>query len=146
MSKARKIASCLELASACVRDARLLLAAESRNAAYLASQAAEHVVTAVATSEDLHIERKDAHQLDTIVRKLPSDNPDRDVLASISFLEAYATSYRYGTPTGRVPASPSIDRVAVALDRIEAVIAILCAHFGVRLSEEGAASNTAPRR
>ena len=43
----------------------------SRNAAYLASQAAEHVIRAIATSEDLHIERKDAHRLDVTVSRIP---------------------------------------------------------------------------
>lgn len=146
MSKARKMASCLDLAEACLRDARLLLGAQSRNAAYLASQAAEHVVTAVATSEDIHIERKDAHQLDTIVRKLPAENPDRTALASISFLEAYATSYRYGTPTGRVPSTPPFDRIETALDQVEALVTALRTHFGIPAGTGGTASNVAPRR
>lgn len=146
MSKARKIASCLDLAEACLRDARLLLGAQSRNAAYLASQAAEHLVTAVATSEDIHIERKDAHQLDTIVRKLPAENPDRATLTAITFLEAYATSYRYGTPTGRVPSTPAFDRIEKALDQVETLIAGLRKHFGVPAGTDGTAANVTPRR
>ncbi|MER2249199.1 hypothetical protein ABS772_04645 [Methylorubrum podarium] len=145
MSKERKIATCLELAQGCASDARLLIGAASRNAAYLASQAAEHVVTAIATSEDLHIERKDAHQLDTIIRRIPTQHPDHAALSSISFLEAYSTSYRYGTPTGRVPISPPTDRVAAALDEIERLIAELRRHFDVEASG-GIARNVAPRR
>lgn len=131
---------------ACVRDARLLLKVESRNGAYLASQAAEHVVMAVATSEGIHIERKDAHRLDTIVRKMPPENPDRDALASISFLEAYATRYRYGTPTGRVLMMPPIDRISKSLHAIEQLIAVLRTHVRIDPNVDGAAANTAPRR
>ncbi|WP_375273980.1 hypothetical protein [Methylorubrum thiocyanatum] len=145
MSKGRKIAACLELAEGCAHDARLLIGAASRNAAYLASQAAEHIITAVATSEDIHIERKDAHQLDTIIRRLPPKHPDHAMLTSISFLEAYSTSYRYGTPTGRVPISPPMDRVAAALERIDTLITELRRHFAIE-EGGGTARNVAPRR
>lgn len=60
---------------------------QSRDAAYLASQAAEHLVRAVATSEDLHIKRKDAHQLDTTIRRLPDTNADKPGLREIALLE-----------------------------------------------------------
>lgn len=146
MSKGRRIATCLELARECAKDARILLKAESRNAAYLASQAAEHLITAVATAEGIHIERKDAHQLDTIVRKIPEENPDRRALAAITFLEAYATSYRYGTPTGRVPTTPSSDRVEDALAAIDGLIVSLEEHFAIEAEVGGTASNPVPRR
>lgn len=145
MSKARKIATCLDLAAGCIRDARLLAGAESRNAAYLASQAAEHRVTAVATAEDLHIERKDAHQLDTIVRRLPAANSLLDDLASITFLEAYATSYRYGTPTGRIPATPSRERLISAIDQLDAQLKRLRQHFQVPAGAETASRTDAIR-
>jgi HEPN domain-containing protein len=145
MSKGRKIATCLELAEGCARDARLLIGAASRNAAYLASQAAEHLVTAIATSEDIHIERKDAHQLDTIIRRIPPEHPDQAALTSIGFLEAYSTSYRYGTPTGRVPTSPPMDRVTAALERIDTLLAALRQHFDIE-EGGGTARNVAPRR
>ncbi len=145
MSKGRKIATCLDLAEGCACDARLLLGVTSRNAAYLASQAAEHLVTAIATSEDIHIERKDAHQLDTIIRRIPPENPDHPTLMSIGFLEAYATSYRYGTPTGRLPASPPMDKVVAALETIDRLIPELHRYFDIDESS-GAARTIAPRR
>lgn len=61
MSKARSFAADLKLAAECARDARTLLAIQSRNGAYLASQAAEHLVRAVATSVDMPIKGRDAH-------------------------------------------------------------------------------------
>ena len=106
MSKARSLAADLKLAGECARDARTLPTIQSRNAAYLASQAAEHLVRAVATSEDLHIERRDAHQLDTTIRRLPDTNADKPALREVAFLEFYGTTYRYPTPSGRTPAMP----------------------------------------
>ena len=119
--------------------------APTRNAAYLTSPAAKHLVTAIATAENIHIERKDAHQLDTIVREIPSESPDRPSLTALTFLEAYATSFRYGTPTGRVPAAPWSDRGGDARAIIEALIASLEAHVHVD-GTNGGASHRGPRR
>jgi hypothetical protein len=44
------IAAALRLAAGCLRDARLLADAGSRNAAYLAEQALEQCIRAIATS------------------------------------------------------------------------------------------------
>ena len=89
MSKIRTIASDLRLAVENVQDARLLLNIGSRNAAYLASQAAEHVIRAIA-----NIERKDAHRLDVTVARIPESNLDKPALQRLTFLEIYATTYR----------------------------------------------------
>jgi HEPN domain-containing protein len=146
MSRARALGSDLKLAAECLRDARVLLSASSRNAAYLASQAAEHVIRAVATSEGLHIERRLAHQLDTIVRLIPEDNPDRPALQRIAFLEAFATAYRYPTPAGRLSPAPDAAAIENALQIIEGLLRTLAAHFGVDLAEGTPALNIAPRR
>ncbi len=111
MSRARTIASDLRLAAENVNDARLLLEIGSRNAAYLASPAAEHVIRAVATSEDLHIERKDAHRLDTTVRRIPDSNPDKPALSRLTLLEIFATACRCPSPSGRISEPPSFDPI-----------------------------------
>lgn len=146
MSKARSLVADLKLAAECADDARTLLAIQSRNGAYLASQAAEHLVRAVATSEDLHIERRDAHQLDTVIRRLPDSNADKVALERIAFLEIYATTYRYPTPTGRTPPMPPVDRIEAAIATIGAVLSELTKHFGVDLDRDRPASCVAPRR
>lgn len=146
MSKECSLAADLKLARECARDARTLLSIQSRNAAYLASQAAEHLVRAITTSEDLHIERKDAHQLDTTIRRLPEANADKVALREIAFLEIYATIYRYPTPTGRTPPMPPKDRIAAALDAIEAILHHLTKHFGIDPSRDEVAVIIAPRR
>ena len=146
MSRARAIASDLRLAAENVNDARLLLKIGSRNAAYLASQAAEHVIRAVATSENLHIERKDAHRLDTTVRRIPDLNPDKPALSRLTFLEVYATTYRYPSPSGRISEPPSFDQIAPALDSIATLLSLLENHFDCNLSTTQACSHTKPRR
>ena len=145
MSSGRSLAADLALARDCIRDARILLPIGSRNAAYLASQAAEHLVRLVARTEALHIERKDAHQLDTTIRRLPDDNPDKAALSEIAFLEAYATAYRYPTPAGRSPASPSQERVEQALGCLDRILADLLVHHAVD-EASGQAFRLDPRR
>lgn len=102
----RTIANALRLANGCVADAATLWAAGSRNAAYLGEQALEQVVRALATSEKIHIERHDAHQLDKIVRRFPDEHSEKAALKSLVWLEAYATTFRYASPSGKIPKSP----------------------------------------
>lgn len=71
MAEAITIANALRLAAGCFRDARLLAEQGSRNAAYMAEQGLEQIIRAIATSEGMHIERSDAHQLDKTVRRIP---------------------------------------------------------------------------
>lgn len=72
-SRARIIASHLRIAAQNLQDGELLQERGSRNAAYLLEQAAEHLMRAIATSENIHISRADAHQLDKIVRQIPNE-------------------------------------------------------------------------
>jgi HEPN domain-containing protein len=80
MADERTIASALRLGTGCIADATLLAEAGSRNSAYLAEQALEQVIRALATSEAIHIERHDAHQLDKIIRRFPDENPEKDMI------------------------------------------------------------------
>lgn len=146
MSDAQTIASHIRLAGECICDAEALLATGSRNAAYLTSQAAEHALRAVATSEELHIERRDAHQLDTIVRRLPDANIDKPALAGLAYLEAYATTYRYPTATGRIPVMPDLGRIRTSILELDRLLDALRGHHGVEQAGTAAASVTAPRR
>ena len=146
MSAGKAIAADLRLAARCVKDARILAEEKSRNAAYLASQAAEHLVRAVSTSEGLHIERAKAHQIDTNVRSFPSDNVDKEAFLNISMLEVYATTYRYPTTAGRIIPAPAWDQLKEKLDRIEELLTLLFKHFGVDPAGDEPASSVRPRR
>lgn len=136
MSDHRTIASALRLANGCIRDARLLAESGSRNAAYLSEQAIEQVVRALATSEAIHIERHDAHQLDKIVRRFPDDHAEKTALKSVVWLEAYATTFRYTMPSGQIPRAPDEAKLRDAIDDISNLISRVAEHFGIDLGDE----------
>ena len=131
--EARTIANALRLAKGCIDDARNLCNSGSRNAAYLAEQALEHLIRALATSENMHIERHDAHQLDKLLRRFPDDHSEKKALNSLTWLEAYATTFRYTTPSGQIPKTPDAVRLRSAIDAIDALVGRAAEHFGVSI-------------
>ena len=147
MADAQTIANALRLARGCVEDARTLAATGSRNAAYLCEQAPERLIRAVATSEGLHIERQDAHQLDKVVRRFPASNVEKAALLSLTWLEAYATTFRYTLPSGGIPKSPDPARLDAAIMSIQDMIHRVSARFEVDLEKlNSPAGTTAPLR
>jgi HEPN domain-containing protein len=56
-------------------DAVALHERNSANASYHLEQAAEKVLLAVCLSEEIHIPRQKAHQLDENILLLPDENP-----------------------------------------------------------------------
>lgn len=144
---AKTIANALRLADGCIRDAKLLTASGSRNAAYLAEQALEQVIRAFATSEGMHIERSDAHQLDKVTRRFPDAHPEKRALASLVWLEAYATTFRYTMPSGQIPRAPDLQKLSTTIDAVAALISRAANHFEVDLTAEAKpAGNPTPQR
>jgi HEPN domain-containing protein len=119
-----------------IRDARVLAASGSRNGAYLSQQAIEQIIRALATSEAIHIERHDAHQLDKIVRRFPDDHAEKAALKSLVWLEAYATTFRYTLPSGQIPHAPDKAKLQKAIDDISDLILRVAGHFKVDLGDE----------
>jgi HEPN domain-containing protein len=132
--KALHIASHLRLAAEDAKDA--LLAVKSRNAAYHAQQATEKLLLALLTSEDIHIQRHESHQLGIMAGKLPPDHPMLDGLRRLEFLTAFATTYRYPKTGGRLPAPPDWGKIGDALDQIDRLISRACDHFSVDVSAD----------
>lgn len=131
MSVEVRIASLLRVAAGDLTDARTLAGSGSRNAVYLAEQAAEKIIRAVLTSESIHPGIK--HDLEGMVTSIPDANPLKPSLRDIQHLKDYATAFRYPTQQGRIqPLPPDVDasiaKVQTALD--EAV-----ARFGVDLAK-----------
>lgn len=133
------IANYLRLAAGDLDDARSLRRTGSRNAAYHAEQAAEKISLALLVSEDIQAERRHHHRLDVLADLVPVENPFRERLRALSFLTAFATTYRYPKPGGRIPAEPRWTEIDDALGRIAGLLADTAARFGVEL-EEGDAS------
>jgi len=92
-----------------IEAAERLLNHVPRAAAYHLEQAAEKMVKAflVAEGEDPGI----SHDIATLVDMLPSGHEWKADLAAFSPLSRFATSFRYPTPTGRVPAPPDINEM-----------------------------------
>jgi HEPN domain-containing protein len=129
MSAERLIASLLRVANEDFEGARVLAASGNRNAVYLYEQAAEKLIRAVLTSENLHAGIK--HQLDEMVDQLPDANTLKPKLRAIEHLSAYATSYRYPAPGGRIKASPSSAKLEEIATAVRSVLDEAIAHFGV---------------
>lgn len=129
MSAEKVIASYLRVAKEDLEGARLLAAGNNRNAIYLCEQAAEKIIKAVLTSENVHAGIK--HQLDESVSQVPDENPIKPVLRAIEHLGAYATAYRYPTPVGRIKAGPA--EIDLEIDRVDAALQEAAERFGVDL-------------
>lgn len=125
------IANLLRIAREDLEGARTLNMSGNRNAIYLCEQAAEKLIRAVLTSEKIHAGVK--HQLDEMVGLIPDENPIKPRLRALQHLATYATSYRYTTPTGRIPADPSAEDVDAAVKSIEATLNEVARWFGVDL-------------
>ena len=139
MSTERVIANNLRIAAEDLAGARLLAAANNRNAAYLAEQCAEKIIRAVLTSEGIH--GGIGHALTQMVESLPTANPLKAELARLTPLAAYATSYRYPT-SARVPPPPTASALEAHLKQLEATLREAATRFGVDLADSSSAART----
>jgi hypothetical protein len=76
--------------------------------------------------------------------EIPEDNPIKAQLRSLEHLTAYATTYRYPTPGGRV-IRPKADLGAV-LRCVDMVLADVAGRFGVDLQADTPARSAKPFR
>lgn len=148
MSAELHIANTLRLAHEDLEAAQMLAAAKNRNDAYHAQQAAEKILIALLTSEDIKAERRDSHRLDVLRDLLPNDNAFKGRFSSLTFLTAYATTYRYPKDAGRLPARARKDELDAARQSLKTILDDVARHFGVNLTAPEnvpAASSVAPR-
>jgi HEPN domain-containing protein len=129
MSAEKTIASYLRVAREDLEGARLLAPTNNRNAIYLCEQAAEKIIKAVLTSENVHAGIK--HFLDEWVSQVPDENPIKPALRAIEHLAAYATAYRYPTPSGVIKRGPA--ELEREIDRVDAALQEAAKRFGVDL-------------
>lgn len=125
------IANLLRISREDLEGARVLNARGNRNAIYLCEQAAEKIIRAVLTSEKIHAGVR--HQLDEMVGLVPDENPLKPRLRALQHLATYATSYRYTTPSGRIPTDPPTEDVEATTKIIEAALIEAAERFGVDL-------------
>ncbi|NNM74213.1 HEPN domain-containing protein [Enterovirga aerilata] len=127
------VANSLRLADRDLKDAELLLREGSRNASYHLEQAAEKLLLALLTSEDIHVAVAETHRLDILADRLPEEHPLRDPMRKLAFLQAYATAFRYVKTAGRLPPPMPADKFSLASEALRKLIDGAARHFEVDL-------------
>ncbi|HKY34454.1 MAG TPA: HEPN domain-containing protein [Polyangiaceae bacterium] len=141
MSAERIIAATLRLAHADLEAARLLHAGKNRYAIYHCEQAAEKIIKAVLTAEGIHANIR--HLLDEMVKQVSDANPLKPLLKQIEHLAAYATTFRYATPSGNIKPAPDDATLEADMVSISAALSAAASAFGVELSKQDQPARTA---
>lgn len=100
---------------------RLIANPPNRLAAFHLQQGAEKLVKAVRLAAGLRVTAD--HNLEVLVDELPHGDPWRTKLRVLEPLSAYATTYRYPSPTGKRKGGPNSDDVRVWMQTIAALCA-----------------------
>ncbi len=106
---------------------RLIADPPNRFAAFHLEQAAEKLVKAVRLGRGLRVTAD--HNIEALVDELPANDPWRTKLRVLEPLAAYATTYRYPSPTGKRKGGPSNDEVLVWIKTISGLTAEARAGF-----------------
>jgi hypothetical protein len=78
---------------------------------------------------------------------LPDLCTAKRTLQPLGVLTAYATPFRYASPSGRIPKAPAVTTVQGWLDQTQIVIEMFARHFQVNLKDdEPVAEHTGPFR
>lgn len=112
----RKVASFIALAREDLRAAKSHCSSFPRHAAFWIEQAAEKVIKAVLTQENIGFPVTH-HQLGALATLLPSEHEWREDLRGFDRFSPSATVFRYPTGSGAMPKSP--DPAALAKDIAE---------------------------
>ena len=119
--------------------------------AYHAQQAVEKTVLGLLTAEDIDVNtRSIGHRLDALLSYLPSENPFSSTLEEHEYLQAYATTFRYPKPSGRVNrlTQSDFERVDRSVSALKGIVKAIAEHFVVDLnfdSDRPAGNIAAPR-
>jgi len=95
---------------------RLVVDPPNRFAAFHLEQAAEKLVKGVRLAYGLRVTAD--HNIEAQIDELPADDAWRTKLRVLEPLAAYATTYRYPSPTGKRKSGPANDEVLVWIDTI----------------------------
>jgi len=139
MSAELFIANNLRIAAEDLAGAKTLASTNNRNAVYLCEQAAEKIIRAVLTSEGK--QAGIGHQLDAMVDLVPDENPMKQLLRNVESLAAFATTFRYPTPS-RIKPAPSATDLAKYLADVDQLLAEVVKHFGVDLTKANAPAHS----
>lgn len=120
MSRQRRIDALVDLAGQDVDAAVALLVVGNRYAAYHCQQAAAKLIKAVLL--ELGLEAGTEHRIDVLAAKIPKEHPLQAEFVALDRLTPYATTYRYPTIAGRIPAAPDKATVEAAIDQLKRLV------------------------
>jgi hypothetical protein len=147
---AQVIANRIRMANLYLHDARTLKGSGSRTSSYCLFMAAELTLLAALTAEELPTgSRQTQHQLGAMIDLLPDENPAKPTFRQVEGLTAYATTFRYTTPSGRIPPEMSDADFIAASRKVETLIAACAKWFRVPnldLKAQEVAGNIRPIR
>jgi len=134
MSEERRISAFLAVADADIEAARALARIANRNAAFLCQRAAEKLTKAVL--QERGIDFGTEHRLDVLVERLPGNDPWKPRLKPLESLTPFATTYRYPTLGGRIPAAPDLSVLEAQIVLIDGLLKTARAELSPRKSGE----------
>jgi HEPN domain-containing protein len=100
---------------------RLIADPPNRFAAFHLEQAAEKLVKAVRLGRGLRVTAD--HNIEALIDELPSEDLWRTKLRVLEPLAAYATAFRYPSPTGKRRSGPTNEEVATWIKTITGLTA-----------------------
>lgn len=119
-------------------EARILIdhMPASRGAAYHLEQAAEKIIRAITTSEDIRAGL--GHELDDFVDEIPDTHPFKMECRGVQDLKKYATSYRYPTSRGKPVKLPTKIEFEDNYSKVKQLLEDVANRFQVDLDQENA--------
>lgn len=150
MSEARLIGSHIKLANANLLAVKKI-GTSDHTAPTLMFYAAENLLMAIFTSEGIDsggARRKHGnHQLDRMLDELPDTCTIKSDFQNVVDLVAYSTTYKYPTPTGRIPKPPAEEDARGYFDLLVEILDICRRNFQVDLTlEDPEAGSVSPIR
>ena len=129
---AEVMANRLRLAANYPRDARTLNASDSRTSSFCLFMAAKTTLLAAMASEGVPgTSRQSQHQFGAMADGLPEANPTKAAFKQVEGITAYATTFRYTIPSGRIPAPMSGEDFASHSATLEKLISVCTKWFRV---------------
>jgi HEPN domain-containing protein len=114
-------ASFIALAKEDLAVARQLLSAHPRHSAFAIEQAAEKLLKAVLTTEDI-VFSAGHHQLGRLAELLPGEHIWRADLMAFDRYTSFATATRYPKPGGGMPQAPSRAALEAGLKEVASLV------------------------
>lgn len=78
-----------------------------------------------------------------MVKQVPDANPLKPLLKQVEHLAAYATTYRYASPSGNIKPAPDDRTLEADIASVQAALSATAAAFGVELNKQDQPAKTA---